>query len=264
MKYMLLIYGAETSWTEEERRECMVESMQICEGLEAQGKWITSSPLHSVTTATCIRVRNGERQIIDGPFAETTEQLGGFHIIDVDDLDEAVKIASWLPPARKGTIEIRPLFPLPKSLSLPEGTARDKTTCTGESTDYILLVYAEDGAWPPEEHAIALEESVEICHHLHAIGQYISAAPLQPPATATWVRVRDRSRMVFDGPFLETKEQLGGYFVIRAANLDEAIAIAAGIPGSRRGTTEIRPLFPLPERSEITNTPVASLDANPL
>lgn len=119
MKYMLLIYGSESCWTEDERRECMIESMAISEELEKQGKWIASSPLHSVTTATCVRVRDDRKQITDGPFAETTEQLGGYYIIDVDHLDEAIAIAARLPPAKKGTVEIRPLFPLPE-LPLPE------------------------------------------------------------------------------------------------------------------------------------------------
>ncbi|MCA9131349.1 MAG: YciI family protein [Planctomycetales bacterium] len=117
------------------------------------------------------------------------------------------------------------------------------------SKQYILLMYAEEGAWPPEEHAPALAESVGLCRQLHDKGQYISAAPLQSPATATCVCVRDGSRVVANGPFAETREQLGGYFLIDVANLDEAIAIAARIPGSRRGTAEIRPLFPLPQRS---------------
>ncbi len=112
MKYMLLIYGAESCWTEEERAACMTESTKICHELEAAGKFIAASPLHSVTTATSIRVRNGKREVIDGPFAETTEQLGGYYIIDVKDLDEALAIASRLPPASKGTVEIRPIFEL--------------------------------------------------------------------------------------------------------------------------------------------------------
>jgi hypothetical protein len=114
MKYMLLIYGTENSWTEDERTACMLESMEICDELEKKGKWVASSPLHSVTMATSVRVRNGRKQITDGPFAETTEQLGGYYIIDVDNLDEAISIASRLPPAKKGTVEIRPLFPLPE------------------------------------------------------------------------------------------------------------------------------------------------------
>jgi hypothetical protein len=114
MKYMLLIYGAEDCWTDEERTACMIESMGICRHLESEGKYVASSPLHSVKTATSVRVRDGRKQITDGPFAETTEQLGGYYIIDVDNLDEAISIAQRLPPAKKGTVEIRPLFPLPE------------------------------------------------------------------------------------------------------------------------------------------------------
>ncbi|GAB3020442.1 YciI family protein [Bowmanella dokdonensis] len=114
MQYMLLIYGDENSWTEQEREECMLESMKITDELAAQGKYIAASPLHPVSMATSLRVRDGKRQITDGPFAETTEQLGGYYLIDVADLDEALAIASRLPPAKKGTVEIRPLFPLPE------------------------------------------------------------------------------------------------------------------------------------------------------
>jgi hypothetical protein len=112
MKYMLLIYSAEDAWTEEERAACMEESKSICHELNAQGKYLGSSPLHPVTTATSIRIRNGKRLVTDGPFAETTEQLGGYYIIDVEDLDEAIAIASRVPPAKKGTVEIRPVFEL--------------------------------------------------------------------------------------------------------------------------------------------------------
>lgn len=130
MKYMLLIYSAESCWTEEQRRKCMIESMRICKDLEAQGKWIASAPLHSVTAATSVRVREGRRQVTDGPFAETTEQLGGYYIIDVDNLDEAIAIASRLPPVTKGTVEIRPLFPLPEVIEDDEVSANQSNTKT--------------------------------------------------------------------------------------------------------------------------------------
>lgn len=250
MKYMLLIYGSEDSWTEDERTECMLDSMAICDELDAQGKWLASSPLHSVMTATCVRVRDGQAQVTDGPFAETTEQLGGYYLIEVADRDEAIAIASRLPPATKGTVEIRPLLPLPESLSMPRFVPGQPDPAEAEPRkDYIVLLYSEPNAWPPAEHATALAESVMLCHQLHAQNQFLAAAPLQPPETATCVRVRNQMRETTDGPYTETNEQLGGYFLVRVANLDEAIAIAARIPGSRRGTAEIRPLFPLPERS---------------
>ena len=114
MKYMLLIYSNEQSWKENERHECMLESMSVCDQLAAEGKFVMASPLQSVTTATSLRIRDGKRQITDGPFAETTEQLGGFYVFDVENLDEALLVASRLPPAKKGTVEIRPLEPLPE------------------------------------------------------------------------------------------------------------------------------------------------------
>jgi len=79
MKYMLLIYGEEGNWTEEERSACMEESMQICHELNDKGQYLASSPLHLVSTATSVRVREDRRIVTDGPFAETTEQLGGYY-----------------------------------------------------------------------------------------------------------------------------------------------------------------------------------------
>jgi len=117
MKYMLLIYSAEVAWTEQELGDCLGKSLAICEELRAQGKLISASPLHPVASATSIRIRGGNRQITDGPFAETTEQLGGFYLLELDNLDEAIAVASRLPPVHKGTIEIRPLSPLPEPLA---------------------------------------------------------------------------------------------------------------------------------------------------
>jgi len=119
MKYMLLIYSDEKTYTEGERAECMDESTAICHELQAQGKFLGASPLHSVTTATSVRIRGTKKTITDGPFAETTEQLGGYYLIDVNNLDEAIAIASRLPPVKKGTVEIRPIFEL-DNLPVPE------------------------------------------------------------------------------------------------------------------------------------------------
>lgn len=112
MKYMLLVYGAEEAWTEAERAQCMADSTKLCHELAAQGRYLGASPLHPVATATCVRVRNGQRLTTDGPFAETTEQLGGFYLIQASNLDEAIAIAGRIPAASKGTVEIRPVFEL--------------------------------------------------------------------------------------------------------------------------------------------------------
>jgi len=110
MKYMLLVYLDEKALSDDEREHCYVESAQLAQRLNSSGKYLDASPLHSVATATSVRVRNDQRFITDGPFAETREQLGGYYLIEAADLDEAITIAEQIPPARFGTIEIRPVM----------------------------------------------------------------------------------------------------------------------------------------------------------
>lgn len=111
---------------------------------------------------------------------------------------------------------------------------------------YMLLIYADEQAWTEPERQMCYGESVELTHQLKARGQYLGASPLQPVATATSVQVREGKRTVKDGPFAETREQLGGFFMVEARDLDEAISIAGRIPGARKGTVEIRPVVELP------------------
>jgi hypothetical protein len=108
---------------------------------------------------------------------------------------------------------------------------------------YMLLIYADENAWTDDERQRCYVESTELTHELHANGKYISASPLLPVAAATSVRVREGKRVVTDGPFAETREQLGGYFMVDAKDLDEALAIAAKVPGARKGTVEVRPVM---------------------
>lgn len=113
MKYMLLIYADEKAWTESERELCYGESTEVAHQLKASGQYLAASPLQPVSTATSVQVRGGKRTIHDGPFAETREQLGGYFLIDVPNLDEAIAVAGRLPGARKGTVEIRPVVEIP-------------------------------------------------------------------------------------------------------------------------------------------------------
>jgi len=110
MKYMLLVYMDEQAMTDEERAHCYVESAQLTQDLNAKGQYVGAGPLHSVSTATSVRVRDGKRLVTDGPFAETREQLGGYYVIEAKDLDEAIEIAERVPPVKFGTIEIRPVM----------------------------------------------------------------------------------------------------------------------------------------------------------
>ncbi|HEX7294283.1 MAG TPA: YciI family protein [Pyrinomonadaceae bacterium] len=111
MKYMMLVYLDEQhALTDSEREHCYVESAQLTQELNTAGKYLLASPLHPTSTATSVRLRDGRRLVTDGPFAETREQLGGFYLIDANDLDEAISIAEKIPVAKVGTIEIRPVL----------------------------------------------------------------------------------------------------------------------------------------------------------
>ena len=111
MRYMLLAYDdEENSLTPSERELCYAESAELCHALAASGHYLAAAPLHSVSTATSVRIRDSKRLVTDGPFAETREQLGGYFLIDAKDLDEAIAIAARIPAARFGTIEIRPVL----------------------------------------------------------------------------------------------------------------------------------------------------------
>jgi hypothetical protein len=117
VKYMLLVYMAEDAMDDAERQQCYVDSTALTHELHAKKQYVAAAPLHPVATATSVRVREGKPLVTDGPFAETREQLGGFYIIEAEDLDEAIAVARRIPPATKGTIEIRPVMEIP---GLPE------------------------------------------------------------------------------------------------------------------------------------------------
>jgi hypothetical protein len=112
MKFMLLIYHDEQAWnghTEAERQEIYSEYRQLIQELQSSGQYLVGDQLQSATTASNVRVRNGKQVVTDGPFAETREQIGGFFLIDANNVDEAISIAGRIPSARMGAIEVRPV-----------------------------------------------------------------------------------------------------------------------------------------------------------
>ncbi len=112
MKYLCLVYVEEKilhALPSAERLRLSDESMAYCDRLQKLGQLVTASPLHPVDTATTVRVRGGKTSTIDGPFAETKEQLGGFLLLDVPDLNDAIRIAAQFPAARIGSVEVRPM-----------------------------------------------------------------------------------------------------------------------------------------------------------
>jgi hypothetical protein len=113
MQYLLLIYSNETTDAQipaEERQKSFGEWMAYTADLKGQGAFVAGDALQPTATATSVRIRNGERMITDGPFAETKEQLGGYYLVEAKDLDGALEWATKCPGARTGTIEVRPVM----------------------------------------------------------------------------------------------------------------------------------------------------------
>jgi hypothetical protein len=108
MKYLCLVYGEEKALQEMPDGECL----DYDEAIRASGHCVASEALQPVATATTVRVRGGKVSVTDGPFAETKEQLAGFYMVEARDLDEAIRIASKIPPASVGSIEVRPIRPI--------------------------------------------------------------------------------------------------------------------------------------------------------
>lgn len=243
MNYMLLAYSPESAWTREEWLACTIESGKICDELRAQGCFLAAAPLQPVATAASVRVRNGETLVTTGPFAETTEQLGGFFLINVPDLDAAIAIAARLPSAQKGTIEIRPVQQLD---GVPE--PRFAAPPPPDTARYLLLCYDNEVLWQqagPAALSAAQAEAAAQTRQLAQRGQFVAASPLHPVSTATSVRIRAGKRLVTDGPFAETTECLGGFYMVDVRDLNDAIHIAAKHPGARVSTVEVRRLVDL-------------------
>jgi hypothetical protein len=116
MKYLLLIYEKESVYadmSEAEQGKLFGEYMQLTSDLGAAGKLLGGDPLQPVATASTVRVRNGKSLVTDGPFAEAKEQLGGYYLVDAENLDDALAIAARIPGARYGGVEVRPVQPIP-------------------------------------------------------------------------------------------------------------------------------------------------------
>ena len=116
---------------------------------------------------------------------------------------------------------------------------------------YMLLIYMDEQAMTPAERQDCYVESTQLANDLYARGCYRGCGPLQPVATAASIQVREGKRLVTDGPFAETREQLGGFFLIEAASREEALAIAERIPAARKGTVEVRPMIEVSGLPEV-------------
>jgi hypothetical protein len=114
---------------------------------------------------------------------------------------------------------------------------------------YLLLIYENEATWAAvseAEKGKIFQEYMDYTKRIRKSGNYVAGEALQPVSTATTVRVKNGKTLTTDGPFAETREQLGGFYMVEAKDLDEAIKLAAGIPAVRTGSIEVRPIMPTP------------------
>ncbi len=247
MKYMLLVYSDEKAWTTEKWTACTIQSTEICRELAMQGQFIGAAPLHPVATAQTFQLRSGHKLVTDGPFAETTEQLGGYFLIDVPNLGQAIALAARVPAASKGTVEIRPLFELhglPTS-KLRNSTIRFQTNRSNPMRVMVIVKASTDseaGKLPTEELLTAMGKFNE---ELVSAGLMLEGAGLKPTSAGARVQFSGPNRTVLTGPFTATKELIAGYWIWRVKSMAEAIEWVKRCPNPMPTDSEIeiRPFY---------------------
>jgi hypothetical protein len=246
MQYVLLIHAAEALYATitPAESEAIMQSYGVYSGdLFATGRAGDCAALQPSHTATSVRVREGQRTVKDGPYAETREQLGGYFTFRAETEEEALAWAARIPDAKGGTIEVRPLVEM-GGPTAPAGPAKF-TAATHK--EYLLLIYDVAAAWgamSEAERNAMLGRYMQFSKDLRAAGHFIAGEQLAPAEKSRNVSVGpDGKRVVRDGPFAETREQLGGYYRVWAKDLDEALALAARIPSAEIGTIEVRPIM---------------------
>jgi hypothetical protein len=216
--------------------------------IEARGVSEYGERLRPEQDATTVRVRGGEVLVVDGPFTESKESIGGFDVIAAHDLDEAIEIASKHPVASFGRVEIRPFVQWPGADPDARIVPADFSEQPAQGRRrYLMLVVVE----PIGERAATDGSSAEDdgpdawVREMDGRGVRLFGEVLRKPADATFVRRRHGEVLVTDGGFAEAKEWVAGFDLIEVDGLAEAIEVAAKHPMARGGAIELRPLWPL-------------------
>lgn len=239
MQYMLLLYEDESIYGPNKDNAALREiaGKHMAFARELGASRVTGAGLKASALTTTVRTKSGAKTIHDGPFAETREQLGGFYLIDAPDLDAAIAIAKRVPVSKDGAVEIRPSFGAPPAAFQPTDQA-------GKSR-YVLLIHEDESVYGPgKDNAVLQDMAAKQRAFARALGPaWLGGAGLKNTAAATTVRTKGDRQTIHDGPFGETKEQLGGLHLIVAPTHEAALAIAKQVPLSTDGAVELRPLL---------------------
>ncbi len=203
----------------------MAEMGQFAAEVGRQGKMRGGAPLHPEAAGARVLVRGGRVSVTDGPFAEAKEVVGGFFVIDAANRADAIEIAKRCPHARFGVVELRPL---------PDRDA----AAPAERTPFMLLLHMSPDL--SDADGAKYREMVAFDEVLRREGSYVESAqlPLDPPGAR--IEIRGGKALVTDGPFTESKEVAGGYYIVSAADRAAAIELASRCPHARWGTIELR------------------------
>jgi len=233
MHFMLLFIDRRDARTGEPAG--MGELKRFAGELASQGKLRRAAPLGPEAAGARIRVRDGKAFVVDGPFAESKEVLGGFWIVDVASRDEAIEIARRAfelgeprPHARSGTIEVHLV------------RARHTFPDSGEGTPFLLAFRMEPGLIPDRA---KMQEMMAYGEKLVREGKQYETAPLADDPPPARIQSRRGKTLVTDGPFAETKDVVGGYSLVRAANRADAIELAKRFPHAKWGPVEVREMI---------------------
>jgi hypothetical protein len=219
--------------------------------IERADQRIYGHPLAGPETAKTVRVRDGETLVSDGPFIETKEFVGGFDILDCADLDEAIEIAARHPVSWFHMVEVRPFAADPASgapawmaedsAPADELAARLAAPVADGATRYLLTMCLDGIPGTDEEEASIVRDGDAWATDMRAREIQVYGHALAHAETATTVSVRDGETLLTDGPFVETKEFIGGFDIIDCAGIDEAVTVAAEHPLARFHMIEVRP-----------------------
>jgi hypothetical protein len=210
------------------------------EEMDGRGVRLLGRELELPETAVTVRVRDGETLVSDGPFAETKEFMAGFDLLKCADLDEAIEVAAKHPSSWFQTIEIRPLA---DELRLGEKTSAFGRMDDSAGTPYLLIVWMGGPPAAPFDEEAVLREVEAWRHDVEARGPYVLGGALGSSETATTVRVRDGETLIGDGPCSGDEEFIGGIDVIRCADHQQAIELAAKHPLACYHAIELRPFY---------------------
>jgi len=259
MKYICLGYMEPDKFetmSESERNALLDDIFDYADVLRNHGHLIGEEPLQSANTATTLRWNNGKVSVTDGPYAETKEQLGGILVLEARDLNHAIQLISEHPgvQAGLGPIEIRPAADADLSemrraseqRRAKAGQPARPKTVTGKGevmTQYLVAIHHPDDYDPFVAEDEAMSRDIDALNdEMQAAGVRIFVGGLHPASSAKSLRAQpDGKVLITDGPYLETKEHVGGFWVLEAANLDEAVGWGRKAAVACRAPVEVRP-----------------------